>query len=453
MVEFLEKLGFKWVVSRGYPDYHPERPGGRAGGRQIEGQPFDLNLLGDWSKKIVTRAYPQPPTTTYEGPLIARSFTSAAAFAALAKLLVSRQISALLKGQKLETQGASLVGQLLYLNLQRQTPIWSNSPFRELIVKDGKVVGAVVDKQGQGPIRIGANKAVLLAAGGFAKNAAMRAKYQQAPASTEWTSVRTEDTGDAITAGLEIGAAVDLMDDSWWGPSTKDPANGFPLFSLWERSYPHSIIVDSSGKRFMNEGQSYVDAGHDQYKRHEQVSAIPAWLVIDHQHRSKYLLGMHPGRITPKKAFDSGFLVKADTVRELAQKINVDPDGLASTVEKFNEMAKKGVDEEFGRGQTAYEWFNGDPNHTHPNLGTLEKPPFYACKMWPGDLGTKGGLLTDQFARVLRQDGSVIEGLYATGNTTASVMGRRYPGPGSTLGPALTFAYVAMEHVAGKLRK
>jgi 3-oxosteroid 1-dehydrogenase len=290
---------------------------------------------------------------------------------------------------------------------------------------------------------------VLLSAGGFAKNAQMRETYERAPTSTEWTSVPPGDTGDAIRAGIDIGAATALMDDAWWGPTLVDPATGTPSFILWERSFPHSIIVDSSGRRFMNESESYVDAGHHQYERNEQVPAIPAWLIVDARHRRRYPMATLPPGLTPRSALKSGFLTKAVTLDELAGAIGVDPAGLADTVERFNALAGAGVDEDFGRGRTAYDHVYGDPsNHPNPNLGTIERAPFYAVKVWPGDLGTKGGLLTDEHARVLREDSTPIPGLYAAGNTTASVMGRTYPGPGSTIGPATTFAYIAMRHLA-----
>jgi len=291
---------------------------------------------------------------------------------------------------------------------------------------------------------------VLLAAGGFAKNKEMREKYGS-PGSIEWTFVPPGDTGDAIRAGMSFGAATALMDDAWWFPALIDPATGNPIFLLLERSLPHSIIVDSSGARFMNESESYVDAVRHQFERNTKVPTIPAWLIIDARHRSRYPFGTFTSGFTPKSAFESGFVTKAETLDELATKIGVDPAGLSVTVRRFNDMARKGVDEDFGRGRSAYDRFFGDPRcKPNPNLGTLEKPPFFASRVWPGDIGTRGGLLTDENARVLREDGSPIPRLYATGNTTASVMGRTYPGAGSTLGTAMTFGYVAMNHLAKK---
>jgi 3-oxosteroid 1-dehydrogenase len=186
------------------------------------------------------------------------------------------------------------------------------------------------------------------------------------------------------------------------------------------------------------------------YKRNREAHCIPAYFIADSVHRRKYLLaGMMPG-LTPQSAIDSGFIFKADSIKELAEKMGVDSKGLASTVNHFNSMVSdKGVDDDFGRGENTYEHMFGDKgNKPNPNLGTIAKPPFYGAKLWPGDLGTKGGILTDQYARAVKEDGSVIKGLYAAGNNSASVMGRHYAGAGSTLGPGMTFAFAAMDHVA-----
>jgi predicted oxidoreductase len=212
----------------------------------------------------------------------------------------------------------------------------------------------------------------------------------------------------------------------------------------------NKICVDKDGKRFGNEGISYTAFGHNMYDRNKEVSCIPAYFVADTTHRKKYLLaGMLPGN-TPQDAIDSGFIYKADSIRELAEQMGVKPEGLEATVTRFNQMvSEQGVDEEYSRGQSTYEHVFGDrTNKPNPNLGTISTGPFYGAKLWPGDLGTKGGLLTDHFARVVREDGSVIKSLYAAGNSSASVMGRYYAGAGSTLGPAMTFAYTAMDHLA-----
>ena len=450
MVEFLERLGFRWRAPVGYPDYYPEKPGGSTFGRAIEGALFDGRELGPWLPRL--HRYPSVPSVplhTNEAAKFALALRTLQG-AATAARVTWRLFSWRLRGRVPHTLGASLVGQLLRLCVQRSIPIWLESPLVELLVDDGAVVGAVVQHQGR-RVRVRARGGVLLASGGFAQNREMRERYHPHPITTEWTSAPPSDTGDAIRAAQAIGAALALMDDAWWGPTAIMP-NGRPLFVLWERSFPFSIIVDSSGQRFMNESASYVDCGHWQYERHRTIPAIPAWLIIDSKHRRFYPFGFVPPMITPRSMTSERFLVRAETVRELAHRCGIDPDGLERTIERFNRMALVGRDEDFHRGESAYDWFYGDPRvRPNPNLGPLDKPPFSATAIYPGDLGTKGGLLTDEWARVLREDGQPILGLYAAGNTTASVMGRTYPGPGSTIGPACTFAYIGMLHAVRQL--
>ena len=200
----------------------------------------------------------------------------------------------------------------------------------------------------------------------------------------------------------------------------------------------------------MNESASYVDCGHWQYERNQEVPAIPAFLIADSRHRKYYLFGMMPPRMTPKEAYESGFMVKGSSIPELALACGIDPENLEQTVRRFNHFAATGHDLDFHRGDSAYDRVYSDPKvKPNSNLGPIEEPPFFAVRVWPGDLGTKGGLLTDESARVLREDGSPIRGLYAAGNTSASVMGRTYPGPGSTIGPAMVFGMLAGRHAAG----
>lgn len=215
---------------------------------------------------------------------------------------------------------------------------------------------------------------------------------------------------------------------------------------------PHSIVVDQDGRRYTNESASYVDFGHDMLERHESTGgrAIPSWLILDARHRNRYIFGLAMPRLTPKKYMETGYFIKADSLEELARRCRIPGDNLTATVARFNSMAEQGVDEDFGRGRTAYHQFYGDSRNKNPNLGTIEKAPFFAVKIYPGDLGTKGGMVTDEYARVLK-GGKPIPGLYATGNCTASVMGRTYPGAGATLGPSMTFGFIAAEHAAADI--
>jgi 3-oxosteroid 1-dehydrogenase len=213
---------------------------------------------------------------------------------------------------------------------------------------------------------------------------------------------------------------------------------------------PHSILVDQSGERYMREADSYVNVSRGILERNRKAPAVPSWLVMDSRFLATYpLAGNMRGAKKPKSWFEQGFLRRGETVQELAAACDMDPGKLAATVERFNSFARDGRDEDFGRGDHAYGQWLGDSLHPEsPSLGTLEEGPFYAIQVYPGDVSTFGGLVTDEHARVLREDGSVIEGLYATGTTTASVMGRGCPGAGASIGPSFTWGYLAARHAA-----
>ena len=465
MLDFLRETGFQGRASGRYPNYYPDLPGGHIM-RSVESDLFDTRKLGrDWRALVRRAAKDYPPVHTEEASRLFRSATSLSNMLYAAKILGLRGLGRKALGQLPVTMGPALVSQLLHLNLQQQKQrgepfdLWRNSPLAGLILDDEgrSVIGAVVhrgaDKQ---PVRIRARRGVLLVAGGFARNVKMRQQHQEGPISDAWTVAQEGDMGDAIRIGTHpkakhgVEAQVALMDDAWWGPTVVDPGSGQRFFLIYERALPHSIIVDGGGDRFMNEAQSYTDAGHAMYERNRTVSAIPAWIILDASHRRKYPFADFLPGITPKSALQSGFAYKGATLNDLAGKIGVPPARLGATVERFNAMARRGTDEDFGRGGRDYDRFFADDNvKPNGNLGPVETAPFYAFKVYPGDLGTKGGLLTDDNAQVINTRGDPVGGLYAAGNTTASVMGRTYPGPGSTLGPALTFSYIAVNHMAG----
>lgn len=447
MVDFLRSIGMVFAYVKGYPDYYPNKEGGLAVGRCIEGEIFNINELPkEWRNKF--RGLLPMAMRTEDAHVISKTF-SKQGLGRLMTIMLKRGAGGALAGKKNRGLGVALIGRLLQVALRQGVDIWLESPLTKLIVKDGRVTGALVQKEGKA-LRIKASKGVILAAGGFAQNLEMREKYHPKPISTEWTSANPGDLGDGIIAGMDVGAATALMDDAWWGPTLINP-NGSAQFMIWERSNPFSIIVDMAGSRFMNESASYVDCGHWMYEHNEKVPCIPAYMIIDSNHRKRYMLGMMMPKSNSKAAFSSGFLTQANTLEELAEKVHIDAAALKSTVERFNGFCVTGIDEDFGRGDNAYDRFYSDAADAkpNPNLGPIAVPPFYALKVWPGDLSTKGGLLTDEFARVLDLSGAVIEGLYATGNNSAAVMGRTYPGAGSTIGQAMTFGYVAAKHATG----
>ncbi|KAF2474548.1 fumarate reductase/succinate dehydrogenase flavo protein domain-containing protein [Lindgomyces ingoldianus] len=453
MVKFLEDEGFRWRKTVGYPDYFPEQRGGKIGGRGVEPAMFDLNVLGPWKDRLnFNPTRPPFPVYTYELSKLVRAKSSWDGMFMAIRVFGLRQYPQILLGNSPCTLGVSMVGQLLYLNIEKGVSIWTESPMTDLVVKDGQVTGAIVEKVGK-KITIEASRGVILAAGGFAKNTEMRKKYQASPITSDWTSVIPTDQGDAISAALKIGAATALMDAAWWGAAMVDPKSGQAFWCLYDRVLPHSIIVDQTAERFTNESQNYNSIGHALWKRNEVSPAIPSFLILDSNHRDRYVLAgrLMPGH-TPQEVLDSGFVTKAETIQELAEKLDLSASVLGETVKRFNGFVSSGVDKDFHRGESAYDSFMGDPSYSpNRNLGAIERGPFYAVKLWPGDLGTKGGILTDEYARALKEDSDggrqVIQGLYAVGNSSASVMGRTYAGPGATLGPALTFAYIAANHI------
>jgi len=291
---------------------------------------------------------------------------------------------------------------------------------------------------------------VLIATGGFERNEQMRRRYQRPPIGTEWTTGATGNSGDGIVAGQELGAATGLMDDAWWGPSI--PLPGGPYFCLAERSLPGCVLVNGAGQRFANESAPYVDAVHAMYDRHTPDKPhIPAWLITDQRYRNSYVFaGLPPRKSLPRRWYAAGTVFKADTLTDLAGQVGVAADGLAQTMRRFNGFAVAGKDEDFGRGDSAYDRYYGDPRcRPNPNLAPLDLAPFYAIKVLPGSFGTFAGLRTDARARVLNAAGDPVPGLYAAGCDQASVMGGHYPSGGINIGPALTFGYIAGRHCAG----
>ena len=445
-------LRFAWVP--GYSDYYPEAPGGRVGGRTMEPKPYNgkelgaelANLEPDYGKAplnvVVTQAdykWLNLRKRHPKGPLRVMR-------------VGARLIAAKLTGKHLLGRGQAFSAALRKGLLDANVPIWLETPLVDLETEEGRVVGVHVLRNGS-PELIRARRGVIIAAGGFDHNEEMRRKYQREPIGTEWTVGAKANTGDGILAGLKLGAATDLMDDAWWGPSI--PLTGGPWFCLAERNLPGSIMVNSRGKRFLNEAAPYVEAVHRMYGGENGIGEgpgenIPTWMILDQRYRDRYMFaGLQPKQRFPKRWIDAGVVTQAGSIAELAEKVGLPADELTRTVQRFNGFAHKGHDEDFGRGVSGYDHYYGDPrNKPNPSLGALEKGPYYAIKMVPGDLGTKGGLRTDTAARVLREDGTVIEGLYAVGNSSAPVMGHTYAGPGATIGPAMTFGYLAVLDMA-----
>jgi 3-oxosteroid 1-dehydrogenase len=351
---------------------------------------------------------------------------------------------------------------MLQISLRERIPIWTETPVRDLIVEEGRVVGVLADHNGK-PLRIRAKDGVLINAGGFSRNQEMRDRYQRKPISAQWTSVDPGHTGEMQQAAMRLGAAVAQMEQAVWnitslqfdgslppGVPVVDKI-AYPFPQPYDISKPHGIMVDQAGQRFFDEAVSYIEQVNKMYDRHETVPAVPSWQIMDSRHRSQYFWAGSPPGVTPKAWIESGYMKKANTLEELALMCNIDPAVLQATISRFNGFCNTGVDTDFHRGENGYARFVGDPTYKpNPSIGSIEKPPFYAVAMFPHDVGTYGGLLTDEFARVLRADGSVIEGLYATGTSAASVMGKTYPGAGASVGPSFLWGWVAACHACGR---
>jgi 3-oxosteroid 1-dehydrogenase len=371
-----------------------------------------------------------------------------------------------LRGVKPLVLGAAYIGQLLLAAQQAGVAFQLRSPMRDLLVEDGRVAGVLVERDGprttDGPSGTGASRTpgglteeiharhgVLLSAGGFAHNHALRAEHGPEPTAV-WSYAVPEDTGDAFTAAVKIGAATTALDEAFYLPGFIGP-DGNAQLMVAERHLPGSILVDAAGQRFTNESKAYMELGRDMYARHRVSTAVPSWLVIDTRHRNRYPLGMVMPGIPPRQWLASGHLKKAATLDGLARECGIDPAGLAATVSRFNALARTGNDQDFGRGASAYDRTYGDPRvWPNPCLGPIDKPPFYAAKLVPADVGMAGGLLTDEHAHVLDGAGRPIPGLWACGNTAASSMGHVYPGGGISLGQSSVFGFVAAESVAAQ---
>lgn len=439
-----------------YPDYFPDQPGGKPGFRTMEPAVFDLSRLGD---ELDRQREPYPGTL-----LLGRvAMTQVEAHTLLCRgpgwlrltlKLMMRYLFDLpwrfrTRRDRRAALGQAMVGQLRHAMQNQNVPLWLNTGLTSLTESDGRVTGAVVERDGR-TMRIAARRGVILASGGFEANQAMREQYLPHPTDTDWSVAPGCNHGEGIKAGQEVGAATEFMNLTWGTPSvvTPDSSNAAGLFM--ERQLPGCVAVNGRGERFVNEAIAYTEFVYAMLDQQEQNGAgVPCWIVFDATFRKNYPMGpmlpgmMQPDRLLPR-SWEGTAYWKADSLEKLAHVIGVDTDGLLRSVADINRFAETGVDEQFGKGDNVFDRYYGDP-HVKPNpcLAPITKPPFYAVCVTPGEIGTKGGLVTDPAGRVLREDGSVIQGLYATGNCSGAVMGRSYPGPGSTLGPAMTFGYLA----------
>jgi 3-oxosteroid 1-dehydrogenase len=453
MTTFLLRRGLRLVRCDGWSDYYPNHAGGNAAGRGYEGMPFDAAELGTWSDKV------QPSFAKSFGFVVRTNelrgvqyFNRSRQAFAVALRVFLRTAAARIRRKDLLTNGASIIGQMLKVLIELgggEPPIWTNTALDELIVEDGRVVGARVVRDGTAH-NVEARRGVLLAAGGFGRNAEMRRRYSgDQPNEARWTIANAGDTGEVLKMAMRLGARTDLLDEAWWLPMVLIPDGGNAAASLGSgRQRPGAIYVDSTGRRFCNESNSYVEVGKAMYAN----KAVPCWMVFDEGHVRRYVTGAGPlKRGLPRELIDRGHVKRGGTVADLARQLELPAAELERTVQRFNRFAALGLDPDFGRGQSAYNDCLGDPGY-RPNaaIGPLDRSPYYAVQVHPADVGTCGGVLTNEYGQVLGQHHTLIEGLYATGNTTATVMGRTYPGAGASIANTMVFGYVAARHAAGR---
>ena len=450
MVEFLVRNGIKLNRAKYWPDYYDDRPGGSTQGRCVVADLFNVNELGPWKDKL--RPGFLNMASTLEETLQLPTYKHSWSGKMLMMKVALRTVFTRLTGKRMISSGAALQGRMLQAALKAGVEFTLNTAVQELLVEDGKVTGVLTSKDGK-PWRVGARLGVLVNAGGFARNQAMRDQYQPGTR-VEWSNAADGDTGEMIREMMRHGAATGQMEEMVGYQTTMAPGveNDYvkpPGQSL--TASPHAILVDQSGVRYQNEGGSYMAYCKGMLERNKTVPAVPSWAILDTQFLRNYMLaGTFPGTNKPKAWFEQNYLRRADTLEDLATQLKIDPATLKATVERFNGFVAANNDEDFHRGARAYDRWLGDPYHKpSETLGTIAEAPFYAVPMVPGDVGTYGGVVTDVAGRVLREDGSVIAGLYAAGVSTAGVMGRAYPGAGASVGPAFTFGYISARHAAG----
>jgi 3-oxosteroid 1-dehydrogenase len=453
MIEYLREIGVPYTPVAHYPDYYPSAPGWRPGGRTMDCAPLDGRALGPDLYRLremphASKAFGRINLSITEASKVQAVAPGWRMIATKALVQYAMDLGGRLRGKRDRRlcMGEALVGRLLLAAQKRGIEVRTNEGVTELVREEGRVCGVGVDADGS-PRRIAAERGVIVASGGFESDDALRSESLATPTRAEWSAGSPGNTGDMIRAGQAIGAATGLMQEAWWAPVVMWGER--PVVLFFEKSKPGMMIVDRRGRRFMNEAITYNSYGKsiygDDYSREDRV---PAYVVFDRTYRRKYMFGgllqsgMSPDWMSPGAFGENGLLQKASSLGELAGKLGIDPDGIEESARKMAEYARTGVDTEFGRGSDAHDRMYGDERVSpNPCLGPLDTAPFYGARLYPGDIGTKGGLKIDDDAQVVDPDGAPIPGLFAAGNCTASIMGEKYPGAGCTLGPALTMAF------------
>ncbi|CAA0089405.1 3-oxosteroid 1-dehydrogenase [Mycolicibacterium vanbaalenii] len=452
MLSRTTSMKFEWA--EGYSDYHPEEPGGSVAGRTCECRPFNASVLGRHRKAlrpgVLNPPIPMPITGADYRWINLLSRVPRKAIPRMMKRIF-QGIGGLLVGRRYLAAGQALAAGMYAGALRAGIPVWTDTTLVRLTMDNARVTGAVLTRGGS-TVKVVARRGVVLAAGGFDHRMDWRWKFQSESLGEELSLGAEGNTGDAIQAAQEVGADTALMDQAWWFPAFAPLPDAKPQMMLSERSLPGSLIVDQTGTRFVNEASDYMSFGQRVLERERAGEPIEEmWLVFDQQYRNNYLMAgeLFPRMPIPRAWYDAGIAHRSDDFTELAAKAGLPVGAFTATMMRFNQMAAAGHDPDFNRGQSAYDWYYGDPTITpNPNLRPLTRGPFYAVKAVLSDLGTCGGLRADARARVLREDGAAIDGLYAIGNTAANAFGTSYPGAGATIGQGLVFGYIAAHDAA-----
>ncbi len=463
-IDWLEaNTELKFLPCGRHPDYRSNMKGAAVAGRAIIPQPFDGRLLGADFAKL------RPPIAEYMlfgGMMIAKAdipplvgrFRSLKNFAHAARLMARYLLDRLRypRGTRL-TMGNALTARLFYSLRTRGIDILFNAPIAAIDIRDGRVAGATI-KTADGELYVKARNGVVLATGGYGHNARYREAFMARP--TPVHSMASEfNQGDGIAIGEQLGARIAPQEhrrSGLWTPASVTPRAGggtglYPHLLL-DRAKPGLIAVNARGERFVNEAVSYHDFVEGMFDANASAPSIPCYLICDAAFITKYGLGLvYPGAGNLSRLLKAGYLKRGETLDDLAKAFGIDAEGLRRTVARHNGFAQSGIDTDFGKGETELNRFNGDDAHQpNPCIGPIAKPPYYGMEIWPADIAVSTGLSTDADARVMGTNGQPIAGLYACGNDMASMMRGSYPGPGTTLGPGMVFAYRAAMHAAGK---
>jgi succinate dehydrogenase/fumarate reductase flavoprotein subunit len=463
MLDLFEREGFvSYSPALTWADYHPDEPGASKGGRALCPDDFDGRKLGPWFDKL------RPPIKTMTalgGMMVGRNdlphvfqMTQSLNSALYVGRMLARHARDRLsyrRGTRL-VNGNALVARLAVNAFRRGIPLWLNAPIVELLDEGGRVLGAVVEREGQ-RVEIKTRQGVVLACGGFPANADLTRRVYGHVADGK-NHVRLPppgNTGDGLRLAQSMGGAFhqEVHQPAAWVPTSLVPqpdGSSVPFPHFYERGKPGYISVDRRGRRFVNEAISYHVFVPALIEACREEPDVEGWIICDHQAIRRFGLGaVGPAPIPLQPFLKSGYIKRADTVRDLAVACGIDPIGLEHTITAYNGPAQRGEDPAFHRGSDAYQRFSGAPGHKpNPCVAPLDRPPFYAVRILPGELGTFAGIQTNTNAQVVDADNRPIRGLYAVGNDAASVMGGTYPAAGITIGPAMTFGYIAGRHLA-----